>query len=398
MSRLGIYVDAVFHVDSRGDELRVLADPVDSAFLLFAAEVGTRFDRVVLFGRTRTGAAPRDSVPLAGVELAQLPYYSSLRDLSGIARVGGSTLRALSRELADVDVVWVLGPHPYGFALIALAMLRGKRVVLGVRQDTIGYYRNRLPSLRWRPVLGGVWTMDSVYRLLARRVKTTVVGRRLARRYGGERGQVLSMNVSLVRAADVVPSPADRDWNGTIQLLTVGRLEPEKNPLLLVEALALLEARSPGRYRLTWIGEGRLRDAVLRRAQGLGVDRSVELRGFVPHGPALFELYRRAHAFVHVSLTEGVPQVLFEALASGTAVVATDVGDVRATLDDGAGGLLVPPRSAEALASAVERLTGDAELRRRLVARGVELAARASLEEESARVARFIANEADRGS
>jgi glycosyltransferase involved in cell wall biosynthesis len=277
-------------------------------------------------------------------------------------------------------------------------MLRGKRVVLGVRQDTIGYYRNRLPSLRWRPVLGGVWTMDSVYRLLARRVKTTVVGRRLARRYGGERGQVLSMNVSLVRAADVVPSPADRDWNGTIQLLTVGRLEPEKNPLLLVEALALLEARSPGRYRLTWIGEGRLRDAVLRRAQGLGVDRSVELRGFVPHGPALFELYRRAHAFVHVSLTEGVPQVLFEALASGTAVVATDVGDVRATLDDGAGGLLVPPRSAEALASAVERLTGDAELRRRLVARGVELAARASLEEESARVARFIANEADRGS
>jgi len=266
LSRLGIYVDAIFHVDTGGDAPRVLVDPVDGAFLLFAAEVGKRFDRCVLFGRTHTGAAPRDGVPLDGVELAQLPYYPSLRDLGGMARVGRRTLRALSRELSDLDVVWVLGPHPYGFALIALAMLRGKRVVLGVRQDTIGYYRNRLPSGRWRPVLGGVWTMDSLYRVLARRVKTTVVGQGLARRYGGEHGQVLAMNVSLVRAADVVTFTANRDWSGTIQLLTVGRLEPEKNPLLLVEALALLEARFPGRYRLTLVGDGRLRDAEIGRA------------------------------------------------------------------------------------------------------------------------------------
>ena len=393
MSRLGIYVDAVFHVDSGGDKPQVLVDPVDSAFLLFAAEVGKRFDRLVLFGRTRTGAPLRDWVPLEGVEIARLPYYPSLRNVGGMARVGRGTLRALSRGLSDLDVVWVLGPHPYGFALIALAILRGKRVVLGVRQDTIGYYQNRLPNGRWRPVLGGVWTMDSLYRLLARRVKTTVVGQGLARRYGGERNRVLAMNVSLVRAADIVSSPAERDWNETIQLLTVGRLEPEKNPLLLVEALALLEARSPGRYRLTWIGEGQLRDAVLQRARELGVDRSVELRGFVAHGPALLELYRGAHAFVHVSLTEGVPQVLFEALASGTPVVATDVGGVRAALDGGAAGLLVPSRSAEALASAVAKLADDAGLRRHLVDRGLELVARASLEVESARVADFIAND-----
>jgi len=396
LSRLGIYVDAVFHVDA-GDKPRVRVDPVDYAFLLFAAEVGERFDRLVLFGRTRTGVAPPDSVPLNGVELVRLPHYDSLRDFRGMVRAARGTLRGLLRGLSAVDAVWVLGPHPYGFALIGLALLRGKRVVLGVRQDTVDYYRNRLPTRRSRPLLGAVWTMDGLYRLLARRLRTTVVGERLARRYGGERGRVLTMNVSLVRAADVVSSPAARDWGGTIHLLSVGRLEPEKNPLLLVDALALLEVQHPGRYRLTWIGQGRLRAEVVERAMVLHVEHVIELRGFVPHGPALLELYRSAHIFVHVSLTEGVPQVLFEALASGTPIVATDVGGVRTALDDGAAALLIEPRNADALAAAVRTLTDDAELRDRLVGRGLELAARASLEAESERVARFIANDPAQG-
>jgi glycosyltransferase involved in cell wall biosynthesis len=394
LSRLGIYVDAVFHVDESDEHVRV--DPVDSAFLLFGAAVGERFDRLVLFGRTRSGVAPPDSVPFDSVELARLPHYDSLRDFRGMVRAAGGTIRGLLHGLSGVDVVWVIGPHPYGFALIGLALMRGKRVVLGVRQDTINYYRARLPSRRSRPLLVGVWTMEGLYRLLARSLRTTVVGQRQARRYGGERGRVLTMNVSLVRAADVVSFPVARDWAGTIQLLTVGRLEPEKNPLLLVDVLALLEAEHPDRYRLTWVGEGRLRDAVLERAKALRVEHALDLRGYIPYGPALLEVYRRAHAFVHVSLTEGVPQVLFEALASGTAIVATDVGDVRTALDDGAAGLLVRPRSAEAVAASVCRLTDDAELRNRLIGNGLELAGRVSLEAESERVARFLADDSAR--
>ena len=201
MSRLGIYVDAVFHADG-SDKPRIRVDPVDFAFLLFAAEVGKRFDRFVLFGRTRIGVAPPDSVLLDRVELARLPHYDSLRDFRGMVRAARGTMRGLLHGLSDVDVVWVLGPHPYGFALIALALIRGKRVVLGVRQDTVHYYRARLPSRRSRALLVGVWTMDGLYRLLARHLSTTVVGQRQAKRYGGERGRVLAMNVSLVRAAD----------------------------------------------------------------------------------------------------------------------------------------------------------------------------------------------------
>jgi glycosyltransferase involved in cell wall biosynthesis len=105
----------------------------------------------------------------------------------------------------------------------------------------------------------------------------------------------------------------------------------------------------------------------------------------------LMALYRSAHVFVHVSRTEGVPQVLVEAMACGTPVVATDVGGVGSALDRGRAGLLVPPGDADALVRAIVRLIDDGELRRQLVARGLELASHVTLEAEAARVAAFVA-------
>lgn len=198
------------------------------------------------------------------------------------------------------------------------------------------------------------------------------------------------MMPSLVRAADVVGEPPERDWTGVIELLTAGRIDPEKNPVLLVEMMAVLERRHPGRYRLSWAGVGPLDDAVRRRAAELQIEDRVELLGYVPFRPELLALYRRAHVFVHVSLSEGVPQVLVEALACGTPVVATDVGGVRSALDGGRAGVLVPPSDAEAAAAAVIRLSDDERLRAQLVARGLLLARERTLEAEAARVAAFL--------
>ena len=290
----------------------------------------------------------------------------------------------------EVDTVWAFGPHPFQFVLVVLATLRGKRVAVGVRQDTPEYFRARLPSPRWRPILVAVDAMDALHRLLARRVRATVVGAENARRYGGSRRRVLAIAPSLVRAADVVAEPAVRDWSGTIELLTVGRVDTEKNPSLLVDALAALERERPGRYRVRWVGTGPLADDVRRRAAELGLEDRFELAGYVPFGPELLALYRHAHAFVHVSLTEGVPQVLHEAHASGTPVVATDVGGVAAALENGRAGLLVPPADLGALTAAVVRLSDDGELRSRLVARGLELARERTLEAEADRVVRFL--------
>jgi glycosyltransferase involved in cell wall biosynthesis len=100
------------------------------------------------------------------------------------------------------------------------------------------------------------------------------------------------------------------------------------------------------------------------------------------------DLYRSSNAFLHVSFTEGLPQVLLEAFAAGVPVVATAVGGVPDAVGDAA--LLIPPDDPEAAAGALERLAGDSELRASLVRRGAERVRKRTLEVESARVADFL--------
>jgi glycosyltransferase involved in cell wall biosynthesis len=392
-ARLGVYQDGPFHSVETPEGRRIAPDPVDAPFLRFVRAVGEQYGSLTVFARTvATGEAdPRLLLP-AGVHIVDLPDYGNLRRLPAVAKASVRTSVAFWRGLDEVDTVWAFGPHPFELLLVLLAGLRRKRIVLGVRQDTPAYFRSRLPNARWKPVLAGVRALDGLNRLLARRLPATVVGEAVARRYASRRGRVLAMAPSLVAAADVVPSPPERDWSGEIGLFTVGRIDAEKNPLLVVEAMAALEHERPGRFRLRWAGVGPLEDDVSRRAEELGVSDRIELLGYVPFGPRLLELYRSAHMLVHVSLTEGVPQVLVEALASGTPIVATDVGGVGAALEGGSAGLLVPPADVEALSGAILRLSDDGELRARLVARGLELARERTLEAEAGRVANFLRN------
>lgn len=390
-AHLGVYQDGPFQLVVTEDGERLAPDPVDLPFLRFVSEVAEHFEGCVVFARVVASEASDPSLLLPPhVRAVRLPDYGNLRRLVAVAAAAARTGRSFWRGLSDVDVVWAFGPHPFELLLVALASARGKRVVLGVRQDTPEYFRARLPSPRWKPVLGAIQAMDALHRFLARRLPATVVGETAAERYASRGGRVLTMRPSLVRAADVVDEAERRDWSGEIELLTVGRIDTEKNPFLLVDAMAQLERLRPGRYRLRWVGVGPLAETVRARVTEVGLEGRFELPGYVPFGPELLALYRRAHALVHVSLTEGVPQVLVEAMASGTPIVATDVGGIGAALEDGRAGLLVPPADLQALVEAVLRLSDDEELRTRLVARGLELARDWTLEAEAARVAAFL--------
>ncbi len=96
--------------------------------------------------------------------------------------------------------VWLLGPYPHAVAVGLLALLRRKRLVLGVRQDFPAYVRNRRPTRRWMHFAADL--LELSWRLLARRAPVIVVGPELQRHYS-HAPEVLEIAVSLVTASDV---------------------------------------------------------------------------------------------------------------------------------------------------------------------------------------------------
>ena len=381
--RLGVYFEVPYRCDQDGFSTHI-------AFIRFVLALRRHFDGLVLIGRVDPEPGREPYAVPDEVEVAALPHYASLKDIAGLVGTLPATLRAIWDALGRVDVVWVIGPVPTSIPIAVLGLARRKRVVLGVRRDLPSYVRHRLGGKRWTPALGAAYVLEALFRLLARRVPTAAVGADLAKHYSGGTAPVLELTVSLVSEADVHSPAGDSnpDASHPVELLSVGRLDPEKAPEMLLKALARLEDRSPGRYRLTIVGNGSLEDEL--RAEAVPFGEAVRFRGHVPNGPELFDLYRASDVFVHVAHTEGLPQVLTEAQAAGLPIVATDVGGVRAGLGDGAEALLVPPKDPEALASAITCVASDAQLRAVFRELGFARARRLSLERQAARLAAFI--------
>ena len=377
--RLAAYSD--FPYRRHGD--RVYAE---QAFVVFLLGLRGLVERLVLIGRLDPEPQPWHFPVPASVGYEPLPYYRRLSNPLNVVSVLGRSAVRFWHALDGVDTVWLFGPNPLAILFAILAMLRRRRVVLGVRQDYVAYVANRHPG---RPLLRSIaYLLEGAFRLLGRRCRVIVVGPGLARHYAHAR-ELLSISVALVSEKEVITDVDSSASSGGEELvvLSVGRLDNEKNPLLLADVLALLN-QGEGQWRLVVCGEGPLAQALHDRMVASGMADRAELRGFVPAGPELHEIYRSSDLFLHTSLTEGVPQVLFEAFAAGLPVVATDVGAVAETVDGAA--LLVPPGDPRAAEETLRRLAGDSALRGRMVAEGVQIARAHTRETQCERVFRFL--------
>ncbi|MCW3016133.1 MAG: glycosyltransferase family 4 protein, partial [Solirubrobacterales bacterium] len=377
--RIAIYTDYVYRRD--GDALYA-----DRAFALFMTEVGVPLAGLVLVGRFDPRPGPGHYRLPDGVDVVGLPYYPSLAHPAQAFPALVRALRRCWRSLDDVDGAWLFGPYLLSLAMAGMCVLRGRRVALGVRQDLPRYVRSRHPG---KPVLHRIADgLELVYRLLATRCPTVVVGSELADHYA-RASSLLRIDVSMVRERELraeltVPRPP---YDEELRVLSVGRLEREKNPLLLADILA--DLRRDGRpWRLIVCGEGPLRQDLERRLDALGVRPHAELLGYVPIDGGLRELYASSHVFLHVSHTEGMPQVLLEAFVASLPVVATDVGGVAEVAEGRA--VLIAPGDAAVAASAVRALADNPELRRLLAASGLDYVREHTLEGEARRVADFL--------
>jgi glycosyltransferase involved in cell wall biosynthesis len=127
----------------------------------------------------------------------------------------------------------------------------------------------------------------------------------------------------------------------------VGRLEPQKNPLLLVRAMAALD---DPRAHLVLLGEGTLKSQIVEYVRDHGLEGRVHLLG---KRNEVAECLAASDAFVLGSNWEGNPLAVMEAMSAGLPVISTAVGGVPELVKCGVHGILVPPEDREALTAAM---------------------------------------------
>jgi glycosyltransferase involved in cell wall biosynthesis len=154
-------------------------------------------------------------------------------------------------------------------------------------------------------------------------------------------------------------------------LVWVGRIDPLKDVKTLLRAFVRVRQTIPNARLRIYGGtppgnEGYLRECLDLRDK-LGLEENVAFEGRVR---SIADAYLSGDVVVATSISEGFPYAVLEAMASGRAMIATDVGGVSEAIDDA--GILVPPQDDVSLANACITLLGNPELRAALANDGRE--------------------------
>lgn len=134
-------------------------------------------------------------------------------------------------------------------------------------------------------------------------------------------------------------------------VVTVGRLDRQKDPLLLLRAFSRAVGRSAD-LQLLLIGDGVLRAQVEQTRDQLGLKNCVHFLGVMPP-PRIARVLRGSDVFALSSAYEGMPIAVLEALAAGVPVASTNVGEISQVVQNGVNGYVASDRSEQSVAMAI---------------------------------------------
>jgi len=330
------------------------------------------------------------------IEIQHRPWYGGTR--AGFVRRIPSLLiptwRAIVRAVDGADVVLSRIPSPIVGLVDRAARRSGCPHVLYVIADiesaALTSNGGRASPVRALKRMAGRWVRRRQQRLAKGRL-VVAIGREQVDTYRDSARRCELLYASSVRKNEIFPR-VDSCQSAVVELLHVTRLVPLKGTEFLLDALRRLRGDGYD-VHLTIVGSGPLLGRLKRVCRRWDLQEHVAFAGTIPYGERLLEIYRSADIFVHPSLSESFPRVLWEAMAAHLPIVATCVGDVGRFLQERSAGLAVPSHSGEDLAVAVSRIIEDGGLRRALIRRGGELVRQFTAEEQGRRLWELLREE-----
>ena len=312
--------------------------------VLIARALAARHDvRVVV-----TRAAPCAHAHLDALSEAEIPVHF----------LRGTPLSKLSRvaaQLGNDRVELVLSHLPGDTVLAALAAVRAD-----VPLRFGGIRNTQMPARKWRTLR---WLHAHV---LTGSISNSYAARDFfaARGFDAARLHVLPNGIELPARP-----PSRRSGGGLVEIVSVGRLVPQKDHPTALAALARLRAQVGDRFRVTIVGFGPEERRVRAAIRNGGLAACAEL---VTDPSQAASAHARADIHLSASRFEGLSNTVMEAMAHALPIVATDVGDNARLVHEGVNGHLVAPGDSHGLAERLAPLVCSAQLREQQGARSFE--------------------------
>lgn len=278
----------------------------------------------------------------------------------------------LARAVPHVDLI--TAQEPFLTGLVGVWLRWRRRVPLLVQNHS--YFFGNSAWLAEKPLRNRI--LSAIGSFVVRRADMyRTVNRRERDRYieaGGDERRVVALPLGTASAAFAAPVDADalaalREQLGLQPqhkvMIWVGYPVALKRVPLLMQVFRCVADPDPD-ARLLLVGDlSQSPDDLPALAQTLGIAGRVIMPGAVLHNQ-LPLYYALASVYVHASLYEGVPRVLFEASAAGLPLVATQAAGVDEVIEDGVNGYLVPTHDVDGMAARILALLRDPALARHM--------------------------------
>lgn len=291
------------------------------------------------------------------------------------------SLLKIRHEAARCDTILVRAPSPLApaFSFKLKHVVRIVYLIVGDYLDGIKYLHQ--PLIRKIAINVLTRRNDRQLRRAMTDTMTLVNSEDLYEKYKSTAKDIKVVRTTTISGHDFFYR-TDTCHNDVINILYTGRLDPAKGLRELVRATAMLtrEGYKVNLHMAAWEDDPRKpTERLLRQmARDEGIEARVIFHGRKTFGVELNELYRMADIYAIPSYHEGFPRSIWEAMANGLPVIATDVGSIQSFAGEAV--LLVKPQNVGDLVDALKALISTPELRRNLISLGYIKAKRNTLE------------------
>jgi glycosyltransferase involved in cell wall biosynthesis len=263
-----------------------------------------------------------------------------------LLKYSSKAFKWLLKNRKEYDLIHVFFGIPSGF----LAMLIGKPYIVSLRGSDVPFYSKKYEKL-------DKYIFQHLSKLIWKRAKYVVANSEGLRDLAYETYDKKDIGVIYNGVDTDMFKPKEKDDRFTI--VSTSRLTERKGLNYLIDAFGEFQ-KGKDNVRLMFYGDGDQREELEGMVRELGIQDKVEFKGEASR-EEIAKNIPKYHVFVLPSKNEGMSNSLLEAMASGLAIIATDVGGTK-ELVDSRNGFVVKKEDSREIKGALERLYNDREL------------------------------------